>query len=93
MQHSAAVVSTPEELSDRDVSDHAAVRVTLSNRRQRKKYIKTAPPAIYKSVGFCERLGRLLDYEQHTFCLLSPPRQMERYKELVNVAALDSLNQ
>eukprot|EP00959_Pyramimonas_sp_CCMP1952_P336505 7046075-Pyramimonas_sp.AAC.1 len=41
IQHSVAVISTPEELSDRDVSDHIAVRVTLSNRRQRNKYIKT----------------------------------------------------
>eukprot|EP00959_Pyramimonas_sp_CCMP1952_P122099 2552333-Pyramimonas_sp.AAC.1 len=26
IQHCVAVISTPEELSDRDVSDHAAVR-------------------------------------------------------------------
>ncbi|CAK0905842.1 unnamed protein product [Prorocentrum cordatum] len=93
LRHSAAVVSSPERLSEQRISDHAALRVHLQHRSLDDSYRRPVPRFVYLCDDFRARLDKLLRQGGRFFTDMSPPRQMERYKVLIDAAAYDTLQQ
>eukprot|EP00959_Pyramimonas_sp_CCMP1952_P168530 3521560-Pyramimonas_sp.AAC.1 len=56
-------------------------------------YRRPVPRSVYLCDDFRARLGRLLRQDGRFFADVSPPRQMERYKVLMDAAAYDTLQQ
>eukprot|EP00959_Pyramimonas_sp_CCMP1952_P126730 2650733-Pyramimonas_sp.AAC.1 len=91
LQHSVSVVSTPEGMRAEELSDRAAIRVHIRHRDLDGCYRKPVPAHIYKRPEFQRRLGVLPDNDGQFFSGMSPPRQLLRYKDLVQAAAFNTM--
>eukprot|EP00959_Pyramimonas_sp_CCMP1952_P364609 7635424-Pyramimonas_sp.AAC.1 len=57
LQHSVSVVSTPEEMHAKGLSDRAAIRVHIRHRDLESCYCKPVPAHIFKRPEFQRRLS------------------------------------
>ncbi|CAK0789660.1 unnamed protein product, partial [Prorocentrum cordatum] len=91
LQHPVSVTSTPEGMRAKELADHAAIRVHIRHRDLEGCYWKPVPAHIFKRPEFRRRLSALLVNDGQLLLGMSPPRQLLRYSDLVQAAALDAM--